>query len=120
MQRHRVDERTVVVIALVAGLVAALAGAEPTGATLVDVVFVAVVVGAVVWSSASAPWWAISLAAGGALVTSTTWWMAGIALGAVGASWWIGAQRRDLATERALVVAVACNLLVRSGVAGSS
>ncbi len=118
MQRHRVDERVVAVVAVIGAAMAALAGAEPTGSRVVDTAIVLLAVGAIVWASASAPWWTISLAAGGALVMSTTWWSAALAAAAAAASWWIGAQRRDLATGRALVVAVACNLVIRSGVDG--
>jgi hypothetical protein len=118
VRRNRVDERRAVAIAVVGGLVAATAGARPTGSTAVDVTMVALFGGLVVWASASAPWWAVTAAAGIAAVTAVD--PAWTAVGAAGflLGLWIGVRKRDLPEMRAVVGAVAVNVLARSDLDG--
>lgn len=118
VRRNRVDERLAVAIGVLGGLVAALAGASPTGSASVDAVLVFTFVGAVVWASASAPWWAPAAASGiGAVIAfdpiltiiGVVGFVAGLAVGV----------RRDHQSElRALVGAVATNVLIRSELEG--
>lgn len=56
--RNRVHEMVEIGIAVVSGVVAAAAGAEPIGSAGVDAVQVFLRVAAVVWASTSALWWA--------------------------------------------------------------
>jgi len=120
---NRLDERHAAAIALVSGVVAAFADASPTGSPWVDRPLVGLVVGVVTWAAASASWWAVSAAAGVAAVAAIDPLLTLIgALGFVGGLW-IGVRRRDLATARCLVAAVALNVLVRlelEGFLGSS
>jgi hypothetical protein len=114
VRRNRVDERVAASIAVLAGLGAAAAGAEPTGSAMIDVLLVTVSVAAVVWASASAPWWALASASGlGAVIAVDP--IVAIA-GAAGfiAGLVIGARRRDHSALRAVVGAVALNVLIRS------
>lgn len=118
VRRNKVNERYAVAIAAVAGMIAALAGARPTGAVLIDVPLVAVGVAAVVWASASAPWWAPTLAAG---VSATIAFDPVLAISgglAFGLGLYVGVRRRDHSGLRALVAAVAMNVLIRSELEG--
>ena len=115
-RRHRVDERPVLVVAAVAGIVAALSDASPTGTTVSDAVLTFGATAFVVWCAASAPWWALAVAATASMaIAGDTWLLAIGALAFAGAAW-IGLQRRDLPIERAVVAALAFNVLVRAKV----
>ena len=116
--RNRVDERHAVAIAAVAGIVAAFSGAEPTGSTVIDVVLVTLSVGAVVWASASAPWWAAAGAAGVAAAIALQPVLAVIGVAAFAAGLFVGIRRRDQAELRAAVAAVAFNVIIRSPLEG--
>ena len=118
VRRNRVDERLALGIAGVAGVVAATAGAEPTGSPAIDALLVALLVAAVVWASASAPWWAPASASGlGAVVALdpivALVGVAGFVIGLV-----IGVRRRDQSALRAIVGAAALNVLIRSELDG--
>lgn len=115
---NRVNEGWVALIAGVAAAVAVLAGASPTGSTGVDVVMVGVSVGAVVWAAGSAPWWAISLAAGVSAVTSGQFVLAVIGAIAFVGGLFIGARRDHQSELRSLVAAVVANVLIRSDLNG--
>ena len=118
IRRNRVDERTASVIAAAAGVIAAFAGAEPTGNSVVDVVLVVASVGAVVWASASAPWWAPTVAAGvGAVIALDPIVAAVGALGFAGGLF-IGLRQQDQSAPRAVVAAIAMNVLIRSELGG--
>ena len=114
VRRNCVDERTAVGIGAVAGLLAALAGARPTGNAAIDFVLVACFVGAVVWASASASWWAPASASGVAAVVAFEPWL--VLLGGLGfvGGLVIGVRRQDLSEQRAVVAAIAMNVLIRS------
>ena len=93
VRRNRVNERNAAAIGLASGLVALLAGAEPTGSTVIDWLLVVLAVGVVVWASASAPWWAPAGAAGIAAVIAFQPVLAIIAAVAFVAGLWIGVRR---------------------------
>ena len=118
VRRNRVDERNAAAIGLVFGLVALLAGAEPTGSMVIDAVLVVLSVGVVVWASASAPWWAPAGAAGIAAVIAFQPLLAVIAAMAFVVGLVIGVRRRDQAELRAVVAGVALNVLIRSELDG--
>jgi hypothetical protein len=118
VRRNRVDERAALAIAALAGLAAVFAGAEPTGSATVDAVLVFASIGAVVWASASAPWWAPTAASGiGAVIAfdpllalfGAAGFLAGLA---------VGVRRRHQSEIRAVIGAVAMNVLIRSELDG--
>ena len=115
-RRHRVDERPVLVVATIAGIVAALSDASPTGSTVIDAALTFCTVAFVVWSAASAPWWALAIAATAAMAMAGEMWLLAIGAVAFAGALWIGLQRRDLAVERAVVAALAFNVLIRAEV----
>ncbi len=115
---HRVDDRVVVPIAVLAGVVAALGPARPTGSAVPDAVLVGVAVAVVTWAGSTARWWALVLLSviATAISNSPALAVAGV-LAAAGALW-IGTQQRDLPIPRAAVVAVSLNVAVRSDIGG--
>ena len=115
-RKHRVDERPVVAVAVAAGIVASLSGASPTGTTAIDAVLTFAAVALVVWGAASAPWWALAVAATAAMAMAGDVWLLAIGAVAFAGALWIGLQRRDLAIARAVVAAVAFNVLIRADV----
>lgn len=109
----RNDGLTAALIAVASGLLAAVAGAAPTGSTPADVVFVAVSVGLVTWVAAACP----SVVAGGAALAagalSGSLWLAAVGVVAFGTAVWIrDAQRRPLTVGAALSL-VAMNIAIR-------
>lgn len=114
IRRNRVDERLALCIAAGSGAAATLAGAAPTGNTIVDIVLVWFFAGAVVWAAASAQWWAVAGASGLAAVFAFE--PIATAIAAVGflAGLDVGTWRRDQTVVRALVGGVAVNVLIRS------
>jgi hypothetical protein len=113
-RKHRVDERPVLVVAAIAGIVAALSGASPTGNAVVDAVVTFAAVAFVVWCAASAPWWMLAVTATAAMALAGNVWLLAIGAVAFAGALWIGLQRRDLAVERAVVAAIAFNVLIRA------
>lgn len=118
VRRNRVDEPKAFGIAVLGGLLAAAAGASPTGSTVVDVALVVIFAGAVVWASASAPWWAVTAAAGIGAVIALDPVVAVIGFIGFGLGLWLGVRRRDLAELRAVIGAIAVNVLIRSDLGG--
>ena len=115
-RKHRVDEGPVLVVAAIAGIVAAFSDASPTGNTVIDAVLTFCSVAFVVWCAASAPWWALAVAATAAMAMAGVIWLLAIGAVAFVGAMWIGLQRRDLAIERAVVAGVAFNVLIRAEV----
>lgn len=117
IRRNRVDERFALGIAAIGGAFAAFSDAAPTGSTVVDVVLVFLAVGAVVWASASAQWWALASAAG--ISAMIAWQPLLAAAGGVAflAALNVGTWRRDQTAVRAVVGAIVLNVLIRSELA---
>ena len=113
---HRVDDRVVVPLAAIAGVVAALGPAEPTGSAVPDAVIVAATVAVVTWLGATARWWALVVLAVAATAIAGSVPAAVAGAAAVVGAVWIGTRRRDLSVARAAVVAVALNVAIRSDV----
>lgn len=113
-----VDERHAFAIAGVAGVAAAIAGAQPTGGAVVDVLLVVVGVAAVVWASASAPWWAPTAIAGTGAAIALDPIVALLGAAAFAFGLFLGVRRRDQSEPRALVAALAMNVLIRSELEG--
>ena len=117
-RRNRVDEPIAAAVALIAGLLAVFAGAEPTGAGVVDFLLITLAAAVVVWAAASAPWWAPALACGVGASTALNPLIAAIgAIGFVGGLM-IGVRQQELTLPRTLVALVAVNVLIRSDLGG--
>ena len=118
IRRNRVDERVALGIAVVAGLIGAAAGAQPTGSQPIDALLVALSVAAVVWASASAPWWALASASGVAAVIALNPIVASVGVAGFVAGLVIGVRRRHHGALRAIVGMAALNALIRSELDG--
>jgi hypothetical protein len=118
VRRNRVDERVAIGIAAVSGVIAATAGAEPTGSAGVDAVLVFLSVAAVVWASASAPWWASASACGVGAAIALQPVVAAIGLVGFIAGLVVGLRRQDQPELRAVVGGIAANVLIRSELDG--
>ena len=118
MKRRRVDDRTAVPLAILAGVLAALGGSSPSGNFIGDWIVIVGAVGLVTWAGASTPWWAAAAVA--ALATAIALDPVLVAIGIVtfAVGLWIGLQRRDVPLGRAAVVGVSVNLLIRSELGG--
>lgn len=97
----------VAAVALLSGVLAALADLAPTGSKPIDVVIVALAAAAVTWASATTPWWVIAAANGiAAGLSANVLWIAVAAAGAL-AAFLIGARMRNLPWGRALATLAA-------------
>lgn len=117
-KRVHVDQSTVIPLALIAGIVAALATASPTGSPSVDPMIVGGAVAAFTWLSAAASWWVLIVASGTALATSMRLDLIIIGAIALGVALRIGMHQRNHSVLRALVGALVMNVLVRSDLGG--
>lgn len=117
-KRVHVDQSTVIPLALIAGIVAALASASPTGSPSIDPVIVGGAVAAFTWLSAAASWWVLIVASGTALATSMRLDLIVIAAIALGLALRIGMHQRNHSVMRAVVGALVLNVLVRSELGG--
>lgn len=115
-RRHRVDELPVLGVAAIAGIAAAFSDASPTGTTVTDIVVTLSAITFVVWSAASAPWWVLAVAATASMAMAGGLWLLAIGAVAFAGALWIGLRQRDLAIERAVVAAIAFNVLIRAEV----
>jgi len=115
---NRVGEFAAVVVAYVAAVAAAFAPPSPTGRPLVDALLVALSVGIVTWAGASAPWWALVVASGVAIVSAADLLLGAIAFVAFLIALCIGVQRRNLPEWRAASVGISLNVLAWSHLDG--
>lgn len=107
------EELTVALIAVVSGVLAALAGASPTGSPIVDAVLVAVSVGVITWLAAAGP---SAITGGAALVAgafSGSPWLAALGVGAFAAAMWMRTGRRPNRVLSAACALVAMNIAAR-------
>lgn len=117
-RRNRVDERFAAAIAVIAGLVALLSPASPTGSSLTDAIVLMACVGAVTWASASAQWWAITGVAGIAAAIALTPLAAVVGFLAFLAGVHVGLFRRDDTEIRTVAGGAAVNVLLWSELEG--
>ena len=106
-------ERPELGVALLSGLLAALAGLRPTGNAVVDTVVVAAAALAVTWIAASAPWWSLLGAAALAAALAPTWPLMLVAVAALTTAGVIGARRRDQPGLRSLSLMLTLVVLAR-------
>ncbi|MEO6122770.1 MAG: DUF4012 domain-containing protein [Ilumatobacteraceae bacterium] len=92
-------------VAALAGILAALSPARPTGSSVPDAIVTFALGALVTWLSASAPWWALATAAGIVTVGSLESSVALIAIGAMTtlAALWIGYMKATMPVERAVL-----------------
>ena len=100
-------------LAAVAAIAASTAGARPTGASAIDVMLVAIAVGTCVWAAASAPWWALVVAAMAATALAPNVPLIVIGLVALAVPAVIGLQRRNWAWARSASAGLGAQVLIR-------
>lgn len=118
MKVSGIDAVATVSISVLAALWVVQAGSAPTGAPIFDAILVFTFAGLVVWTGASAPWWAgVATAAVGAALAPT--WLPLVLSGlAVVGGLAIGVAKRSLPWSRALVAGAALQALARLGNVG--
>ncbi len=112
--REHLAVAAVAAIAVVAGVIAQFAHAAPTGDTTVDGLLAGVGVGLIVLIGATAPWWAVAVAAGVAAAIAIDPLLIVLALGALGLALWVGSTRRIRPEVLALSLGLSFNVLVRA------
>lgn len=117
-KRVHVDQATVVPLALVAGIVAALSPAAPTGSPSVDACIVAIGTAALTWICAAASWWILIVISGVALATSLRADLIVVAAVALGLSLRIGMHQRNHSVMRSVIGGLVLNVLLRSDLGG--
>lgn len=118
IRRNRVDERAALAIGVVGGIVVALAGLEPTGVEGVDSFLTFIAALAVVWSSASAPWWVISLVCGVGASIALDPVIAVAGFVGLAVALFVGLKQRSAPELRAVSAGLAVNALARSELEG--
>jgi hypothetical protein len=108
----------VALIAVVSGVLAALAGSAPTGAPGIDMVLTGVTVGAITWLGAAALRWDAALIS--LIAAATSWTLAGAAIAlataVVGFTQPVAANQRNIVTGG--MIAIALNVAIRSQLGG--
>jgi len=108
---NRVEEFSAVVVAYLAGGVAAFSPASPTGRPVVDAALLAVSVAAVVYAGASAPWWVTVVVAGAALCVAVDPVLIAVAAVGLAVGLYVGYRRRNLPEWRAVSVGLSLNVM---------
>jgi len=108
------NELIVAVIAVASGVLAASAGASPTGSSIVDVVLVTASVAVVTWLAAAAPPIVVGGAALAAGAFSNSIWMAALGVAAFAAAFWVGRSPSQSQVPSAVLGLVAMNIAARS------
>ena len=91
------------VVSVVGGIAAALCGLHPTGSPTIDAVLVFAAAAAVIWASATAPWWVLVAAAGVAAAFADGWMWVVLGVCAAGAGAYIGARKLNLGEVRGVI-----------------
>lgn len=112
------DALAVVVIAVVAGLLAATASASPTGHDVTDAILTGAGVAVLAAVGCRAPWWAIGAAAGVALAVAIDPVLMVVAAGGLAAALWTGTSRQPAPWLLALSLAATGNVLARAELGG--
>jgi hypothetical protein len=116
VKRRRADVAFVVTaaIAAVAGVVAQVASAAPTGDPAIDAVLAGFGVALIVLIGAWAPWWAVATAAGAALALALDPVLILLSLVALGLALWVSTTGRARPEVMALSLGISFNVLVRA------
>ena len=102
-------------VAAIAGVLAVLSGASPTGEAVPDAVVCFAVAAFVTWIGATAPWWALGMAAGVAAIVAVGGPVLLVVVAAVAtvAAFEIGFRRSGVAVARAAIAGAVVQVLVR-------
>ena len=110
----RNNELIVAVIAVASGVLAASAGASPTGSSIVDIVLVTASVALVTWLAAAAPPIVVGGVALAAGAFSNSIWMAALGVAAFATAFWIRRSPSQSQVPSAVLGLVAMNIAARS------
>jgi hypothetical protein len=108
-----VREQPELVVAVLSGLLAALAGLRPTGHAVIDTVVVAAGAAGATWIAASAPWWTLLGTTALAAALAPTWPLIAVAVAALAITGVIGARRRSQPGLRSLSFMLSLVVLAR-------
>jgi tetratricopeptide (TPR) repeat protein len=108
----------VVLVAVLAGVIAATGPASPTGHGPTDAVLTGLGIGLVVAVGSRAPWWAIGAAAGIALAVAIDPLLMAVAAVGLAAALWTGTSREPSPELLAISLGVTTNVLVRAELGG--
>ncbi len=103
--------RSIALVAVAAGVVAAIWGVSPTGSSGPDALLVALAVGAMTWAGAYAPWWALVGAGAVAAACSDLRLWSVLALAGAAIGFYLGAQRRSAPALSALSIGLTVQTL---------
>lgn len=117
-QRLHINERLVILVSVVAGAVATLGDASPTGDPLTDRILTGVIVAGLTWVAGAAQWWVLALAAGITAATANSYVLIACAAVPFALSMWIGTRQRSLSALRSLTAGIIVNLLLASELGG--
>ena len=112
------DDLLVVVIALLAGLIAALGPAEPTGHAATDAILLGLGTALIVVIGALAPWWVAVVAAAAALAIALDPLLIGLAVVALALALWNGSRPSLSRVVTAASLGVSFNVLGRAEIGG--
>ncbi len=112
------DDLLVVALALIAGLVAALGPAEPTGHAATDAILLAVGTGLIVLIGALAPWWVGVVVAAAAMAIALDPVLIGLAVVAIALALWNGSRPTPSRLVMAASLGLSFNVLGRAEVGG--
>ena len=109
------DSLAILGVAALAGIAAAFAGCEPTGAAVPDAVLCFGAAAFVTWVGAASPWWALLTAAGLASMAASfgSLPVLGLAWASMAAAIWIGANKANRPVLRAGIAAVTVQVVFR-------
>lgn len=108
------DTRAIIAVAAAAGIAAGFAGCRPTGQTIPDVLLTAAFAAFVTWASASAPYWALGIAAAIASVFAVNQpVLVVVGLVAMALALFLGVNRGSLPALRALSAGLTVQVVLR-------
>jgi hypothetical protein len=112
------DDLLAVVVAVVAGLVAATGPAAPTGHPVTDAVLVGAGTALIVFIGALAPWWVATVVAGAALAIAFDPLLIALAVIALAAALWTGTTKPSVRVVVAASLGISFNVLARAELGG--
>ncbi len=112
------DDLLTVVVALIAGLVAATGPAAPTGHPVTDAILLGAGTALIVLIGALAPWWAATVVAGAALAIALDPLLIALAVIALAAALWTGTTTGSARVVVAASLAISFNVFARAELGG--
>ncbi|MGA0879630.1 MAG: hypothetical protein ACO3SP_10990, partial [Ilumatobacteraceae bacterium] len=117
-RRNTIDQRAVIPLAQIAGLLAAMSPASPTGDTTTDILLLGIGGALLTWICASASWWSLVLGSGVATGIGLNVTAASMAVVGLGVALWISFRKRSMSVHRTIVGGLIINSLLRSDLGG--